>query len=87
LILVEIRVTFSLKKSGDRSRIFYSGLSLLWWVLVEQQQRFIVPNRMQLLAIAMARWGLAGDGTADQHGVALLGDEAAAGKVIDQRLG
>ena len=25
-------------------------------------------------------------GAADQHGVALLGDEAAAGEVIDQRL-
>src|SRR5206468_11102795 len=30
--------------------------------------------------------GLAGTGAADQHGVALLGDEAAAGEVIDQRL-
>jgi hypothetical protein len=29
--------------------------------------------------------GLAGAGAADQHGVALLGDEAAAGEVIDQR--
>jgi hypothetical protein len=29
--------------------------------------------------------GLAGAGAADQHDVALLGDEAAAGKVIDQR--
>ena len=30
--------------------------------------------------------GLAGAGTADQNGIALLGDEAAAGEVIDQRL-
>ena len=29
--------------------------------------------------------GLAGAGAADQHDVALLGDEAAAGEVIDQR--
>ncbi|MET4803562.1 hypothetical protein ABIA96_006164 [Bradyrhizobium sp. LB11.1] len=28
----------------------------------------------------------AGAGTADQHGVTLLGDEAAAGEIIDQRL-
>src|SRR4029079_6680983 len=33
-----------------------------------------------------SQMGLAGAGTADQHGVALLGDEAAAGEVIDQRL-
>src|SRR4029453_11267410 len=30
--------------------------------------------------------GFAGTGTSDQHDVALLGDEAAAGEVIDQRL-
>jgi hypothetical protein len=30
--------------------------------------------------------GLAGAGTADQNGVALLGDEAAAGEIIDQGL-
>ena len=30
--------------------------------------------------------GLAGAGTADQNGVTLLGDEAAAGEIIDQRL-
>jgi hypothetical protein len=30
--------------------------------------------------------GLAGAGAADQHGVALLGDEAAAGEVMHQRL-
>src|SRR6201992_1848828 len=30
--------------------------------------------------------GLAGAGTADQHGIALLGDEATAGEIIDQRL-
>ena len=29
---------------------------------------------------------LAGAGPADEHGVALLGDEAAAGKDIDERL-
>ena len=29
---------------------------------------------------------LAGAGPADQHGVALLGDEAAAGEVVDERL-
>jgi ABC transporter substrate binding protein len=29
--------------------------------------------------------GLAGTGPADQHGVALLGDEAAAGEVVDER--
>jgi hypothetical protein len=34
---------------------------------------------MQLLAIA-------GAGTADQDGITLLGDEAAAGEIIDQRL-
>ena len=31
--------------------------------------------------------GLAGAGPADQHGVALLGDEAAAGEIVDERLG
>jgi len=41
---------------------------------------------MQLLAMAMAQMGLAGAGTADQHGIALLGDEATAGEIIDQRL-
>src|SRR4029077_7310615 len=30
--------------------------------------------------------GLAGPGTADQHDVALLGDEAAAGEIVDERL-
>jgi len=30
--------------------------------------------------------GLAGAGTADQHGIALLGDEATAGEITDQRL-
>ena len=30
--------------------------------------------------------GLAGAGTADQNGIALLGDEATAGEIIDQRL-
>src|SRR5688500_956340 len=30
--------------------------------------------------------GLTGAGTADQNGIALLGDEAAAGEIIDQRL-
>ena len=30
--------------------------------------------------------GLAGAGTADQHDVVLLGDEAAAGEIIDERL-
>lgn len=39
---------------------------------------------MQLLAIG--QMGLAGAGTADQDGVALLGDEAAAGEIIDERL-
>src|ERR1700724_44809 len=33
-----------------------------------------------------SQMGLAGAGTADQHGVALLGDEAAAGEIVDQRL-
>ena len=39
---------------------------------------------MQLLAMAMARW--VGTGTADQNDIALLGEEAAAGEIIDQRL-
>jgi hypothetical protein len=30
--------------------------------------------------------GIASAGTADQHGVALLGDEASTGEIIDQRL-
>ena len=30
--------------------------------------------------------GFAGAGPTDQHGVALLGDESAAGEVIDERL-
>src|SRR6516225_7266450 len=30
--------------------------------------------------------GLAGTGTADQHDVALLGDEAAGGEIVDERL-
>src|SRR4051794_237547 len=30
--------------------------------------------------------GLAGTGPADQHGIALLGDEAAAGEIVDERL-
>src|SRR3954452_6793423 len=30
--------------------------------------------------------GLSGAGPADQHGIALLGDEAAAGEVADERL-
>src|ERR1700694_6027636 len=30
--------------------------------------------------------GLAGAGPADQHGVALLGDESAAGEIVDERL-
>ena len=30
--------------------------------------------------------GLAGAGTADQNSIALLGDEAASGEIIDQRL-
>ena len=30
--------------------------------------------------------GLAGAGPADQHGIALLGDEATAGEIIDERL-
>jgi len=38
------------------------------------------------LAIAMAICVFAGAGTADQDGVTLLGDEAAAGEIIDQRL-
>jgi hypothetical protein len=32
------------------------------------------------------KMGLAGAGSADQHGIALLGDEAAAGEVVDERL-
>src|SRR5436190_18639552 len=32
------------------------------------------------------KMGLAGAGPADQHSVALLGDEAAAGEVVDERL-
>ena len=36
--------------------------------------------------MAMAKMGLAGAGSADQHGVALLGDEAAAGEVVHERL-
>ena len=39
------------------------------------------PDRMQLLAIAMARWVLP---VPVQHDVALLGDEAAAGEVVDK---
>jgi hypothetical protein len=30
--------------------------------------------------------GLTGAGAADQHGIALLGDEATASEIIDQRL-
>ena len=41
---------------------------------------------MQLRAMAMARWVFAGAGPADQHGIALLGDEATAGEVVDERL-
>src|SRR6478752_5658953 len=41
---------------------------------------------MQLLAMAMARWVLPGASAADQHDVALLGDEAAAGEIVDERL-
>ena len=41
---------------------------------------------MQLLAMAMAKMGLAGAGAADQHGVALLGDEATAGEIVHERL-
>ena len=33
-----------------------------------------------------SQMGLAGAGTADQNGIALLGNEAAAGEIIDQRL-
>jgi len=40
---------------------------------------------MQLLAMAMARWVLPVR-SADQHGIALLGDEAAAGEVMHERL-
>src|SRR3954452_24646336 len=32
------------------------------------------------------KMGLAGAGPADQHGVALLGDEAAAGEIVHERL-
>src|SRR3954464_13144023 len=32
------------------------------------------------------KMSLAGSGSADQHGIALLSDEAAAGKVVDERL-
>ena len=44
------------------------------------------PARMQLRAMAMTACDLAGSGSADEHGVALLGDEAAAGEIADQRL-
>jgi len=40
---------------------------------------------MQLLAMAMAM-GFAGACPADQHGIALLGDEVPAGKVVHERL-
>jgi hypothetical protein len=40
-----------------------------------------VPERMQLLAIAMARWVLPVPVTADQHGITLLSNEVAAGEV------
>ena len=36
--------------------------------------------------MAMARWRLAGAGSADEHGVALLGEEGAGGEIADQRL-
>ena len=32
------------------------------------------------------KMGFAGTGPADQYGIALLGDEATAGKIIDERL-
>ena len=41
---------------------------------------------MQLRAMAMARWSLAGTRTADQHDVALLGNEATTREVIHERL-
>ena len=41
---------------------------------------------MQARAMAMARWRFAGAGSADQHGVALFGDEGAARQIADQRL-
>ena len=44
------------------------------------------PARMQLRAMAMARWRLAGAGAADQHDVALLGEEVAAGEIAHQGL-
>ena len=49
------------------------------------------PARMQLRAMAMARWLLPpepveGAGSPDQHGVALLGQERAAGEAADKRL-
>ena len=41
---------------------------------------------MQLLRDCDGQVGFAGAGAADQHDVALLGDEAAAGEIIDERL-
>jgi hypothetical protein len=41
---------------------------------------------MQFRAIAMARWILPVSGAADQHGVALLREEAAAGKIAHEGL-
>ena len=44
------------------------------------------PSRMQRSGDGDGEMGLAGAGAADQHDVALLGEEAAAGEVADQRL-
>ena len=44
------------------------------------------PARMQLRAMAMARWLLPGAGSPYQDGVALLGEKGAAGERADERL-
>ena len=44
------------------------------------------PPRMQASGDGDGEMGLAGAGAADQHDVALLGEEAAAGEVAHQRL-
>jgi hypothetical protein len=41
---------------------------------------------MQLSRGGDGQMGLAGPGSPDQHDIALLGDEAAAGEIIDERL-
>ena len=45
-----------------------------------------VPPRNKTRAMAMARWVLACSGAADQHNVALVGDEAAGAKIAHQAL-